>query len=110
MVYYSSHSHLVRKIENYPTSSGDAPTAPIVIATCGVLSHDDPSLADAAAADGDKYEDYPDDESSKDVQQPEIALEIATEIREIGNKLFKEGKPEAALEKYQSTSYFFCSN
>jgi peptidyl-prolyl isomerase D len=97
---------LVRKIENYPTSSGDAPVAPIVVASCGVLLPDDPSLSDAVAIDGDKYEDYPDDETTKDVQQPQIALEIATEIREVGNKLFKEGKPEAALEKYQSALLF----
>lgn len=96
----------MRKIENYPTSAGDAPTAPIVIAACGVLQPGDPSLLETAATDGDKYEDFPDDETKKDVQQPQVALEIATEIREIGNKLFKEGKPEAALEKYQSRSHF----
>jgi peptidyl-prolyl isomerase D len=89
-------------MENYPTGSGDVPTSPIVIADCGVLSPDDPSLADnAVAADGDSYEDYPDDED-KDVQNPEIALEIAKTVREVGNKLFKEGKTDLALQKYLS--------
>ena len=61
----------------------------------------------AAGADGDPYEDYPDDQdalSDGNVQEkPEVALRVAREIREVGNKLFKEGKAEAALEKYQST-------
>ena len=93
--------HKVRQIENYPTANGDVPTSPIVISSCGVLSPDDPSLAEAAAVDGDPYEDYPDDED-RDVQNPEIALDIAKTVREVGNKLFKEGKTDLALQKYQS--------
>lgn len=92
----------MRQIENYPTSTGDVPTSPIVIADCGVLSPDDPSLSETATADnGDPFEDYPEDED-RDTDQPEIALEIAQAVREVGNKLFKEGKTQAALEKYQS--------
>jgi peptidyl-prolyl isomerase D len=91
----------VRQIENYPTASGDAPTTPITISACGVLSPDDPSLTENAATDGDAYEDYPDDED-RDVQNPEIALDIAKTVREVGNKLFKQGKIDLALQKYQS--------
>ena len=99
----------MRAIENHPTSSGDVPTEPCTIAACGQLDPSDPSLAETAtAADGDPYEDYPADQdplSDGDVQEkPEVALRVAREIREIGNKLFKEGKAEAALSKYQSTS------
>ncbi|KAJ7285895.1 peptidyl-prolyl cis-trans isomerase [Mycena rebaudengoi] len=94
---------VVRQIENYPTSPGDVPTAPIDIADCGVLAPDDPSLSEVpAATDGDGFEDYPEDEDA-DVQNPEVALRIATQIRELGNKLFKEGKTELALEKYQKS-------
>ncbi|KAG6808493.1 hypothetical protein H0H92_003962 [Tricholoma furcatifolium] len=93
---------IVRQIENYPTSSGDVPTAPIVIADCGVLSSDDPSLSESTENHGDVYEDYPDDED-RDTQKPEIALEIAKAVREIGNKLFKEGKVDEALVKYQKS-------
>ena len=93
---------IVRQIENYPTSSGDVPTSPIIIADSGVLSPDDPSLAETAAADGDNYEDYPDDED-RDLSKPEAVLEIAKTIREVGNKLFKEGKTTEALEKYQKS-------
>lgn len=49
----------------------------------------------------DVYEDYPDDEE-RNIQDPVLALKIAGEIRELGNKLFKEGKVEDALAKYQS--------
>jgi len=91
---------LVRQIENYPTNTGDVPKSPIVISDCGELSPDDPSLTEAAeASSGDPYEDYPDDED-RDIQEPAIALEIAKAIRDIGNKLFKEGKPEEAFQKY----------
>jgi len=92
---------LVRAIENHPTSTGDVPTSPIIITDCGVLSPDDPSLKETAAgADGDPYEEYPDDED-RNVQDPTIALDIAKAVREVGNKLFKEGKTADALQKYQ---------
>jgi peptidyl-prolyl isomerase D len=91
----------VRQIENYPTANGDVPTSPIVISSCGVLSPNDPYLVEGANAEGDPYEDYPDDED-RDVHHPEIALEIAKTVREVGNKLFKEGNIDLALQKYQS--------
>jgi len=90
---------IVRAIENYPTASGDVPTSPIVISACGVLSPNDPSLAASEETVGDSYEDYPEDDDS-DVQNPEVALDIARKIRELGNKLFKEGQVELALKKY----------
>lgn len=94
---------IVRQIENYPTSSGDIPDAPIVIAECGVLKPDDPSLTETPPwADGDPYEDYPDDDDH-DTQQPEVALEISKNIREVATKLYKEGKVELALQKYQKS-------
>lgn len=40
---------------------------------------------------------------------PELALQIAQEIRESGNKLFKEGNAAAALAKYQS-KYLIANN
>ncbi|KIK67886.1 hypothetical protein GYMLUDRAFT_36683 [Collybiopsis luxurians FD-317 M1] len=94
---------IVRQIENYPTISGDQPTSPIIIDSCGELSPDDPSLSEVpAGSEGDPYEDYPDDDDH-DVSKPEVALEIAKAIREVGNKLFKEGKTELALAKYQKS-------
>ena len=102
----------MRAIENHPTSSGDVPTEPCTIADCGELDPSDPSLEVAQAADGDPYEDYPADQDPLQdgnvLDKPEVALRAAREIREIGNKLFKEGKVEAALEKYQSACSLEC--
>lgn len=97
---------VVRQIENYPTTSGDAPIAPIVIDACGQLTPDDPSLTEPLA---DPYEDYPEDDERDVSSNPELALQIAQEIRESGNKLFKEGNTAAALAKYQS-KYLIANN
>ncbi|KAI0783253.1 peptidyl-prolyl cis-trans isomerase Cpr7 [Abortiporus biennis] len=99
---------VVRAVESHPTSSGDVPTEPCTIADCGQLDPSDPSLSEPAkGTDGDLYEDYPEDQdplTDGDVQEkPEVALRVAREIREIGNKLFKEGKAEEALSKYQKS-------
>ncbi|ETW77521.1 hypothetical protein HETIRDRAFT_239579, partial [Heterobasidion irregulare TC 32-1] len=92
---------IVREVENYPTASGDVPTTPITITDCGVLPPDDPSLTPSGAApDGDRYEDYPDDDDS-DVQDPAVALRIARELREVGNALWKAGDAARALAKWQ---------
>lgn len=93
---------LVRHIERLPTSSGDVPVESVTITKSGVLDPTDPYLTqNAVPTDGDRYEDYPEDDDS-DVQNPEIALSIAKEIRELGNKLFKDGNAREALNKYQS--------
>ncbi|KAK7680397.1 Peptidyl-prolyl cis-trans isomerase cyp40 [Cerrena zonata] len=100
---------IVRKIENHPTASGDVPTEACTIADCGELDPSDPSLSasEATSTDGDPFEDYPDDQDplpDGDVKEkPEVALRVAQAIREIGNKLFKEGKIEEALSKYQKS-------
>ena len=101
---FTNHAHFlpVRQIENFPTTAGDVPTAPILIADCGVLSPEE--LAQFSSQKSDKvdpYEDYPIDEDS-DTEKPEVALQIAKDVREYGNQLFKEGKTEEALQKYQS--------
>jgi len=74
----------------------------VIITKSGVLDLTDPCLTqNATSTDGDRYEDYPEDDDS-DVQKPELALSIAKEIRELGNKLFKDGNARQALNKYQS--------
>jgi peptidyl-prolyl isomerase D len=88
----------VRTIENYPTDSGDVPQDPIIIEACGELSPDDPCLV--KSTEGDCFEDDPNDED--DEQSPEDSLRIAKIVREIGSQLFKEGKFQEALQKYQS--------
>jgi len=94
---------IVRQIENFPTASGDVPTAPIVITDCGVLSPEELAQFDGSGNDtADPYEDHPVDDD-RDTENPEVALQIAKEVREYGNQLFKEGKAEEALQKYQKS-------
>jgi len=89
-------------IENNPTSGGDVPQAAVTITDSGELSPDDPSLLEQGTAVGeDPYEDYPDDED-RDLSKPENVIEISTIVRDIGNKLYKEGNIDQALQKYQS--------
>lgn len=51
---------------------------------------------------GDKYEDYPDDEDKIDVNNIDVLVEAAKDIREGGNALFKAGKFQEALTQYRS--------
>ena len=70
----------VRKVEQTPTSSGDAPASPCVITACGQLQPDDPSLeapAPGTAESGDRYQEYPEDEDSVDISKPEVALQVS---------------------------------
>jgi peptidyl-prolyl isomerase D len=61
---------------------------------------------EAGAKDGDIYADYPQDED-RDVDEPAIALEIASAVKEVGTKLFKEGRTNEALEKFQSELFSY---
>jgi peptidyl-prolyl isomerase D len=96
---------VVRKIENTPTGQGDVPVSTVVIAACGELSpgsDEAPVVSIGGPGGADQYEDYPDDEAEKDVQDPKVALEIASELKNIAGELFKAQKFEEALDKYQS--------
>ena len=68
----------VRKVENTPTAEGDSPVLPCVITACGQLQPDDPSLEapEGIAGSGDRYEDFPEDETSVDILKPEVALQV----------------------------------
>ncbi|KAJ3527412.1 hypothetical protein NMY22_g9804 [Coprinellus aureogranulatus] len=96
---------VVRAIENNATGPGDVPIQPVEITDAGELSRDDPSLQEEAvvSADGDPYEDYPEDEDNHKTSDPLVCLEIAKAVREVGNRLFKEGKIDLAYEKYQKS-------
>ena len=41
-------------------------------------------------------------DQDSNTEDPEVALQIAKNVREYGNQLFKEGEAEEALQKYQS--------
>nr|Q5U8Z7.1 RecName: Full=Peptidyl-prolyl cis-trans isomerase D; Short=PPIase D; AltName: Full=Rotamase D [Amanita muscaria]AAV40687.1 40 kDa cyclophilin [Amanita muscaria] len=93
---------VVRTIENNPATNGDVPKEPVVIADCGQLSSDDPFLAERTSTDGDPYEDYPDDED-QELGNPETVLQIAKTIREVANRLYKQGDISGALQKYSKS-------
>lgn len=90
---------IVRAIENNPTTTGDIPKESVVVADCGMLSPDDPFLAERTSTNGDQYEDYPDDED-QELGNPETVLQIAKTIREVATKLYKQGDITGALQKY----------
>lgn len=68
---------------------------------CGQLSDDAASKTGEKVVDstGDPYEDFPEDQG-EDLKGPEI-LKIAKELKEYGNKAFKAGDLNLALDKYQ---------
>ncbi|KAL8693948.1 MAG: hypothetical protein Q9218_001306 [Villophora microphyllina] len=91
---------IIRKVENLKTQN-DKPIHDVTIADCGQLSGDEAITPSAKAPDstGDPYEDFPEDQG-KDIKAPET-LKIATELKDFGNKAFKTGDLNLALDKYQ---------
>ena len=68
---------------------------------CGQLSGDEATTTQKKEPDstGDVYEDFPEDQGES-LKGPEVA-EIATNLKNYGNKAFKGGDLSLALEKYQ---------
>lgn len=93
--------NVVRKIEATPTTS-DKPNEPITIVDCGELKAGDDYGIEADES-GDKYEDFPEDcdGTDIDVEDPEVAFKIASELRGMGNSFFSKQQYGPALEKYQ---------
>ncbi|KAH9996234.1 cyclophilin-like domain-containing protein [Russula vinacea] len=92
---------IVRRIENYATSSGDVPADPIIITDAGELSPSDSTLSEpVVASDGDPYEDYPED-NAEGTLDANAALEAARALRALGNARWKDGAAADALAKWQ---------
>ncbi|KAL8782211.1 MAG: hypothetical protein Q9213_005577 [Squamulea squamosa] len=89
---------IIRKIENLKTQN-DKPQTDVTIADCGQLSGDEAPSKKAPDSTGDPYEDFPEDQG-KDIKAPEI-FKIANELKDFGNKAFKAGDLNLALDKYQ---------
>ncbi|KAL1984678.1 hypothetical protein VTN96DRAFT_8804 [Rasamsonia emersonii] len=91
---------LVRKIENMPTQA-DKPTTDVTIVDCGELTGEDYENADKKVVDstGDPYEDYPADYDGE--LNASLVYKIASELKDLGNKAFKNGDTQLGLEKYQ---------
>lgn len=96
-----SGKSVVRQVENLTTESGDKPHKDVTITDCGELSPDEEigSAANAPDAYGDKYEDFPEDETEQLTAKK--VLSIATDCKDYGNAAFKAGDFNAALDKYQ---------
>ncbi len=73
----------------------------IPLTDCGQLSGDEAAAPREKTVDstGDPYEDFPEDQG-KDLKAPEIC-KIANELKDFGNKAFKAGDLNLALDKYQ---------
>lgn len=95
--------NVVRAIEQAPTAEQDAPIQSIRIQDCGQLSSETPDYGIEADELGDAYEEDPEDceGTAIDVEDPEVAFKIATELRGMGNTLFSQQKYASALSKYQ---------
>lgn len=91
-----SGKSVVRLIEDSPVK-GDAPTEDIVITDCGQLPEGDDGLTADEFADG--HEEYPSDDEA-DVNDPNVALDVANQIKERGTDLFKKGNYEQAAKKF----------
>ncbi|KAI9339660.1 cyclophilin-like domain-containing protein [Obelidium mucronatum] len=97
---------VVRRIENCEKGDNDKPVHDVLIADCG--EYDAKMEAEtiaAAAADGDVYEEYPEDQlpadGSSDGLKPDELLSIAGAIKQIGTDYFKKGDFVTAAAKYE---------
>ncbi|TPX57414.1 hypothetical protein PhCBS80983_g03871 [Powellomyces hirtus] len=88
--------NIVRRIENIPTTS-DRPNEEVVIASSGELAEGEPDGVEPAA-DGDPYEEYPEDMGSE--IPADTLLEYATNLKAMGTDRFKKGELAPAAEKY----------
>ncbi|KAL8729187.1 MAG: hypothetical protein Q9166_004926 [cf. Caloplaca sp. 2 TL-2023] len=92
---------IIRKIENLKTQNDKPERADVTIADCGQLSGDEAAAPSKKTPDstGDLYEDFPEDQG-KHINAPETC-KIANELKDFGNKAFKAGDLNLALDKYQ---------
>ncbi|KAF1970072.1 peptidyl-prolyl cis-trans isomerase D [Bimuria novae-zelandiae CBS 107.79] len=95
---------IVREIENLKTKSGDKPWHDATIIDCGELTGEDYDKASDKIPDqtGDPYEDFPEDQkpAEEEWKGTEI-LSVATALKDLGNKAFKDGALQLGIAKYQ---------
>ncbi|KAL3130719.1 hypothetical protein ABBQ38_000068 [Trebouxia sp. C0009 RCD-2024] len=90
---------VVRELEGVATEENDKPTYQCFIQDCGVLK----AGADLSTPqeEGDPYPQYPDDADVPEGQS-EVAFRVkaATDIKALGNDLYKKGDHQSAIRKY----------
>ncbi|KAJ3411678.1 peptidyl-prolyl cis-trans isomerase cpr6 [Chytridiales sp. JEL 0842] len=91
---------VVRTIENTEKNSNDCPLQPVVIAQAGELAEGEDDGV-AVGADGDAYEDFPEDERPGVEKPAAELLKIAGDVKGYGNDLFKKADYKSAIQKYQ---------
>ncbi|KAF2267143.1 peptidyl-prolyl cis-trans isomerase 1 [Lojkania enalia] len=95
---------VVRIIENLKTKSGDRPYTDAIIRACGELTGADYDEATEKIPDftGDPYEDFPEDQKAEGVEwKGTEILQIASTLKELGNKAFKSGDLRLGVDKYE---------
>ncbi|KAI8614993.1 peptidyl-prolyl cis-trans isomerase D [Chytriomyces sp. MP71] len=91
---------VVRRIENCEKGANDRPVEEVLIAACG--EYDAGVAASEAAnvaADGDAYEDFPEDQGAE--LKPDELLQIAGDVKAAGTGYFKKGEFGLAAGKYE---------
>lgn len=88
-------------VGEYYMSADSTCRAILTVTDCGQLSADEAATASKKEPDstGDVYEDFPQDQG-EELKGTEIA-KIAADLKEYGNKAFKNNDLNLALEKYQ---------
>jgi len=90
---------IVKKIESLPTDN-DRPAKDCVIVDCGQV----PEGEDGAPDNLDTSTDFP-----LESQTPEELFKIASDLKNIGNELFKKGDTSNAVIKYNKAIRFLPS-
>jgi len=91
---------IVHEVENSDKGENDAPIEKVLIDNCGELK---PGDDDGTAIDdgtGDKYSNWPED-SDFDLTDKNKVIEVSTDLKNIGNSLFKSQDLTKASEKYR---------
>lgn len=92
---------VVREIENTEKDEGDAPLQKVEVLDCGELQAGEPLVQDDGS--GDKYPNSP-EECELDFglnKNLDKVLDIAKEVKDIGNQFFKDQDFKKALKKYK---------
>jgi len=91
---------IVHEIENADKGENDAPIEKVVIDECGELKQGDEDGTAIDDGTGDKYSNWPED-SDYDLTDKTKVIEITTDLKGIGNALFKSQDLIKASEKYK---------